>query len=596
MQRLVHIDSKVLEKLNINIDEFYHANHPNLEKVNKYIKKLSPKVKFGDIVQIGNSDYRNNGKYGWNGETLIPLNWKDNGGYGGIPTSYVITNENSFQANSWTNAIMDGSTSVYYSPEIIRDIASARPEYVQSELHYRVLIKAEEWIFIVEHVNEMIKKFGVTKEQCNADVKMELGQPKPDLIFFYHRHMKGNSVNIDYEFNRIKLAHKMFVQFEQADHIDHLLILTDLMAYKEFLNERQQGIVDTYFSIRNLSPKTVSPKSDPTLDDIYRNGDVVYFNKGKINELLLPFIEYIMINYYDFIRDDLITDVTNIKKIVELMKKCAIQLVIKIFEILKGRVSKNIIWDIALASILISVKLYGNDWIQDDLMNSLRMLVEGYKSINPELGIVIHRKTVLILEGDIMKRTDWKGCQVFYLGKNYDDMFPDIDRENEVSEKDYKKMIEYTKEYLYGGKIDAINVELTSYLKDFGLKEGVKLYKYYSKLPHVLNVSIDYEYLCSLAADNKRSLVDTFNYLRDRILIYKFETIPLSFRVIKISADKEFLKKICRDIGESLENTLHCIKTIFIKEDPEIDLLSFRVIEIKQKDIEIAMSHVKPKK
>lgn len=56
----------------------------NYEKLNKYVIETHPDILRGDVVMFNGDDYRNSGKFVWDGERLINLDWHGDD-YGNAP-------------------------------------------------------------------------------------------------------------------------------------------------------------------------------------------------------------------------------------------------------------------------------------------------------------------------------------------------------------------------------------------------------------------------------------------------------------------------------------------------------------------------------
>ena len=227
--------------------------------------------------------------------------------------------------------------------------------------------------------------------------------------------------------------------------------------------------------------------------------------------------------------------IKDLQKILSLMRVCAMELLEKMLNIeLKGQVSEEAIWNIAASCLSLSIKLYGaHDWIWSG--HIMPLIVESTRHYRKkDRRISVDPRIINLMERDIMKRTNWKGCSTFYLDRKYDSMFPGLD--NEPTESDYKRMSREGSSLL---KRAVGNVELTS--RPTGKVEYVIKYKnnYYDVnevdyLPFTeMHVVVDENFVKWVSDAKKKTMEETLDWMRERVLKNGFGIEPLSFEYKK---------------------------------------------------------------
>jgi hypothetical protein len=280
----------------------------------------------------------------------------------------------------------------------------------------------------------------------------------------------------------------------------------------------------------------------PSLEEIYRSDNIIEFDKSQTRQVIKPLIEFIDFvlkneTFKQYVFDmNVLGDLPqkNFLKILSLMRVCAIELIERMLNIvLEGRVDETSIWNIASASLSLSIKLSGaHDWIYSgDILNLLSYLAQKYRSVDPRASV--DPKIVNIMERDIMQRTNWKGCSTFYLNRKYDSMFPDINKE--LTATDYQSMSKKGSSML---KQAVENVELLRSRNkqtgkyEFVLKHGFRTYNVdeSDRLPfRDMNVVVEEDFVNIVASEKNLTQEEAFNWLRDRVMKVGFEINPLSF-------------------------------------------------------------------
>ena len=182
-----------------------------------------------------------------------------------------------------------------------------------------------------------------------------------------------------------------------------------------------------YDNIDNDENEEIDPdlyERFPSVDEIYRKDNLIEFNHIVFKHL--DTVIDTIINdkkFQEFVFNENTLDLKSIAftRIISLMKQCAIELLYKMLvEVLEGVVDREVLNDLAGACLSLSIKLYGShDWIYSgNVLNGI-----FYKARDE--GIILDLRVINIMERDIMKNTDWKGCPTFYLNKKYDTMFQD---------------------------------------------------------------------------------------------------------------------------------------------------------------------------
>lgn len=90
-------------------------NIENADIITKYIKDNNISVRRGDIIDTidENNRYRNDGKFVWDGEKVLSLEY-DVDDYGAIPKTFIVSSQE-FAPNYWENTIDHNN---YYWPSI----------------------------------------------------------------------------------------------------------------------------------------------------------------------------------------------------------------------------------------------------------------------------------------------------------------------------------------------------------------------------------------------------------------------------------------------------------------------------------------------
>ncbi len=276
----------------------------------------------------------------------------------------------------------------------------------------------------------------------------------------------------------------------------------------------------------------------PTLNELYRTGEIIEFTpetKSKVLKPLIDFITFIIrdVEFQEEVFDlNVLSSVSNknYNKILNLMRVCAIELLEKMLNIqLKGKISKDSMWNIAGACLTLAIKLYGaHDWIwARNIMPAIVTVSEKW----PDLDESLNPRILNLMERDIMKRTDWKGCATFYLNRKYDLMFPELD--NELTDFDYRQMLNRGSSLLKEG---IGNVELNQNNYGFVLMYNYLDYnnRQVDELPfREMNVVVTHHFVESVAENKKITKDEAFNWLRDRVLKVGFGIDPLSFKYKK---------------------------------------------------------------
>jgi len=103
------------------------------------------------------------------------------------------------------------------------------------------------------------------------------------------------------------------------------------------------------------------------------------------------------------------------KKTIEIVVDCAIELVDKMLDILDNRMCISRLQTLGTAALFLSFKLMGGydaiwfDYWDSDMLDELIRLTDYSSS----------REVVLQMESDIMRRTDWKGCDAMAIDRFY---------------------------------------------------------------------------------------------------------------------------------------------------------------------------------
>lgn len=211
------------------------------------------------------------------------------------------------------------------------------------------------------------------------------------------------------------------------------------MSYYNDYDDDIKKLEEYYEDINNEENDPDLDERFPSLDEIYRKDNLIEFNhitKQVVFKHLDTVIDTIINDkkFQEFVFNENVLDLKSIAftRIISLMKQCAIELLDKMLQVLGGIVDRNVLNDLAGACLSLSIKLYGSyDWIySENVLNGI-----FYKARDE--GIILNSRLMNIMERDIMKNTDWKGCPTFYLEKTYDPMFQDQYRMN--SRKTEKK-------------------------------------------------------------------------------------------------------------------------------------------------------------
>lgn len=276
----------------------------------------------------------------------------------------------------------------------------------------------------------------------------------------------------------------------------------------------------------------------PSLDEIYRKDNIIKFDQITKNTVLKPLntlIDDIIKDkkFQEYIFDEQVLDKKSksFSKIISLMKRCAIELLDEmLLQVLGGIIDREILNDLAGACLSLAIKLYGaHDWIFSGQVLGAMSYIAKNKGINLDLRLMN------IIERDIMKNTNWKGCPTFYLDKTYDPMFQD---ENfEMTKSDYLKMLKKGSNML--AEIEGRAVVELILEKGVFMPPGFYL-KYKDEYYDVdtvddipmkkMNIVVDPSLVSRLAKKKKLTFSQVLDWLRDRVLKERFKIIPLSFK------------------------------------------------------------------
>jgi regulator of extracellular matrix RemA (YlzA/DUF370 family) len=150
----------------------------------------------------------------------------------------------------------------------------------------------------------------------------------------------------------------------------------------------------------------------PSLDELYREKAirVITINKRnrrvyltQLNEFCLSMMQSESVTRHIF--QDVLHEKT-IQRIKKIILECAEELIdTVIFDILSGRVDETVLYTIAAACLSIAIKIFGAyDWINENKV--VPVIVQKSAIMNK----VVSKRKMILIESDILRRTDWKGC------------------------------------------------------------------------------------------------------------------------------------------------------------------------------------------
>lgn len=119
--------------------------------INEQVKAGKLEANAGDVIFTG-FEYRNNGKYMWDGKKAINL-YTGVDDYGSVPPVIQIGEDNDFLPGSWIDLI-DHNEFIWFSKSIVSKLKfKANKEDMDEPVRAEVVIRKQKYVFIVESFN-----------------------------------------------------------------------------------------------------------------------------------------------------------------------------------------------------------------------------------------------------------------------------------------------------------------------------------------------------------------------------------------------------------------------------------------------------------
>jgi hypothetical protein len=148
------------------------------------------KIKRGDIIKIGASEYRNDGKYIYDGKEVLNL-YPNIDDYGSVPPSFEISNTE-FDPYYWMGVI--DHNNIFFLSKDIKETFEFKN--IEGYTYTDVLIKDEKYICIVDDIenfkddiNDMffeLTPWEIYPEKYGITIKNEVYYKNDIPVFFAH--------------------------------------------------------------------------------------------------------------------------------------------------------------------------------------------------------------------------------------------------------------------------------------------------------------------------------------------------------------------------------------------------------------------------
>ena len=213
----------------------------SIQKAKRFIQRNnhSSKLEVGDIIRLGDADLGNANKFGWDGSKVIYL--YRNGDLVGVPY-YVITDENTFQPDSWNGMFSNGTSVLYFSTEIQTRIANQLNMNFESTM----MIKGRIWKFHLATEDDWIPHpSDLLFPYYRKDLQDALLHADERIMFFYWG--RGHDIEINYRFDRARQAIALLDEFEVGSLQDKMRVIDALRDFRWILSDAQRDEVDEFY-------------------------------------------------------------------------------------------------------------------------------------------------------------------------------------------------------------------------------------------------------------------------------------------------------------------------------------------------------------
>jgi len=212
----------------------------SIQKATRFIQRNnhSSTLEVGDILRLG-ADLGNANKFGWDGFKVIRIYHK--GDLVGVPY-YVITDENTFQPDSWNGMFSNGTSVLYFSPEIQTRIANQLDMNFEST----TMIKGRIWRFHLVTEDDWIPHpSNHLFPYYQKDLQDALRHADERITFFYWG--RGHDIEINYRFDRAREAIALLEVFESGSVQDKKSVVDALRDFRWILSDAQREEVDEFY-------------------------------------------------------------------------------------------------------------------------------------------------------------------------------------------------------------------------------------------------------------------------------------------------------------------------------------------------------------